>query len=836
MVIHMKILRLSLFNLRKNRREALAIVFLSLITVFLLGTAVTNILGMDNTYDECFRQTGSFMNSLEFDADVYRSLYRDILEEDFGIEETQKFDQLFGISVNVLYKSGEKVGYNIQIVTQESERKLEDFVMEDSLSDDEISELEHPVWLPMAVHLNGGFEPGDTFTMIIGGREYPFTVAGIYNAGLGNESGFGYRLVISDRDYELLRNIFSEQVCLAFDTEERFDTDAYIDECEARSSENLSSNLSAHTYWSEKGNETNFVTLFMSLSAVLAGVTMAASVLLIRHKISNDIEDQMQQIGVLEALGYRSNEISCSYIFEYVITTGIGSVLGIIAACAFSPVMDSFVGGLMGRVIHRFPEVIKIIAVAALVVAVTTLFALLKARHIKKFPPVVAFRKGIKTHSFRKNFFPLEKTGNSINVRLAFKSFFRNIMTNIGTGLCIVLAGTAMMFAVAGWDFFKDSDALLHCLGIEIADERIQPLDGVDAYELADELLAFPGVRKTMVTYNIEHVSVVGNRSETFAMVYEDFSETENIFVSEGRLPEHDNEVAISLKRHNTDGLNVGDSITLEGDGTRKSYVITGIVPAMGNNGMNIYMTDEAFLRCNPNARPNVVEVFLEEGVDRAEFERQITGVYGASAQDAAEADSQGCTLEDRIRSTADAQMATLISRYGVTDIDYAIVIGDQVITGRSSGFVIKEMNSFLELSKTQLEPIANMFKVFCGAGAIFVSIVVAAILAIIAASNIRRQRKDLGIMKSMGYTSKDLMKQLALSMLPTTVVSSAISIVIGSIVYKLFWVVGFGCVNNPNLPIMIITAILLVVFCYIVTYLAAGKIKQVSVTELMTE
>ena len=251
---------------------------------------------------------------------------------------------------------------------------------------------------------------------------------------------------------------------------------------------------------------------------------------------------------------------------------------------------------------------------------------------------------------------------------------------------------------------------------------------------------------------------------------------------------------------------------------------------------MNIYMTNEAFLRCNPNARPDVVEVFLEEGVDRAEFERQITGVYGASAQDAAEAASQGGTLEDRIRSAADAQMATLISRYGVTDIDYAIVIGDQVITGRSSGFVIKEMNSFLELSKSQMEPIANMFKVFCGAGAIFVSIVVAAILAIIAASNIRRQRKDLGIMKSMGYTSKDLMKQLALSMLPTTVVSSAISIVIGSIVYKLFWLAGFGCINNPNLPILIITAVLLIVFCYIVTYLAAGKIKQVSVTELMTE
>ena len=39
----MKIFRLSLFNLRKNKKEALAIIFLTFVTVFLLGTVAANI-------------------------------------------------------------------------------------------------------------------------------------------------------------------------------------------------------------------------------------------------------------------------------------------------------------------------------------------------------------------------------------------------------------------------------------------------------------------------------------------------------------------------------------------------------------------------------------------------------------------------------------------------------------------------------------------------------------------------------------------------------------------------------------------------------------------------
>ncbi|MCR5249481.1 MAG: ABC transporter permease [Lachnospiraceae bacterium] len=833
----MKILRLSLFNLRKNKREAAAIVFLTLVTVMLLGTALTNILSMNRVFDECFRATGSCEYYMEFKEKVYRSLYRDILEEEYGIKEIEKFNLLFGLNINAVRGDGEKIAYHFSFMTEEAERRTEDFVILKNLAEDEISSLAHPVWIPTGVYLSGGYEPGDAFTLVIGGRDYPFVVAGVFECGLGNNSGYGYKLIVSERDYELLHGLFDEYTCLAFDGGEDFDPDAYVEMCEERSSENLKSDMNIASKRAEEGNETSYCQLFMCFAMIMAGITMAASVFLIRHKISNDIEDQMQQIGVLEALGYRSREISLSYILEYVITAGTGSILGGVGACVLSPAMDSFIGGLMGRILHRAPDYAKILATAAAVVALTTLFALFKAREIRKYPPVIAFRKGIRTHHFGRNILPLAKAGKNINVTLAFKSFFRNMRTNVGTGLCVVLAGTALMFSTSGWDFFRGgTGTIIGVMGMEIADERIILLDGVDAYAFADEIKSFPGVRKTLVTYNWEYLTVEGNDRSTDVVVYDDFDETENIFLSEGRFPVEDNEVAISLRRSKDCDLHVGDSITVEGKGTRKSLIITGIIPELANNKYNIYMSAKAYLRCVPDARPDTVEVYLEDGVERAGFERSVTEKYGASAKDRAEKAAEADDPEQRIRAIADEKMATMITNYGVSEIDYSIVIGDKVISGRSSGFVIREMNSYLELAKVQIEPIEKLFMVFCIGGAIFVSVVVAAILAIIAASNVRRQRKELGIMKSMGYSSKDLMKQLAISILPVTVTAAAIAAVFGSWLYKSFWLVGFGIANDANVAVLVITAIVLVIFCYIVTYLAAGKIRQVSVTELMTE
>ena len=832
----MKILRLSLFNLRKNKREAVAIVFLTMVTVFLLGTALISITKIGDIFNKAYDETGCMEYIIHFRKDSYREVYKDILEEAYGIEDSVEADGLFAIPLNVIEKNGEKQLHNFAFITLETEKKTEGFVIQDGRSDDEIDGIEHPIWLPYAFEMNDGYLPGDTYTIVIGGRTYPFEIAGFYNPGCGNRDGSGMKVIVTDKDFNLLSGVLEHTDILAFNGTDEFDVGEFLNKCEELSGENVTSY--AWTWWRfyESQNEVIFLQIFLGIAAFISFITLASTVFLMRHKISNDIEDQMQQIGVLEALGYRSREISLSYIYEYMLTAAAGAVLGTLLSVLFNPVLSRIAGQQMGRIVHMELNFVMLVMVAIAIIILTLVFALTKAATIKRYPPVVAFRKGIKAHHFGRNILPLEKTKGNINTRLAFKVFFRNIKQNIGAGICILLASSTLVFGVAVYDFFKDEMAMLYTFGEEVPEETISLLDGVDPYAFSEELLDLPEVRKTLVCFEADDVTVEEIGHESTVISYEDYSETENIFLSDGRYPEHENEIGISLYASRTYGIEVGDSVTVKGDGTRKTMIVSGIIPEASNGLINVYLTHEGYLSLVPNDTPNLINVYLEEGVDRSEFERNLYGLYGASVAEMAEASAEGSTLEERIRNAADEQMAVLLERYGVTDVDYAIRIGDQLITGQSSVFRIRDIQSYFDQIATQVTPMAKAIKAFVIGMAIFVGMIVAVILSILSFSNVRRQRKDLGIMKSMGYSSKDLMKQLAVSMLPSTIVSTAAGAVLGVFINHFFWLYIMGSIIEASIPLVIVTAVLIVLFSYAVTYFAAGRVKKVSVTELITE
>lgn len=834
----MKIFRLSLFNLKKNKREAAAIVFLTLVTAFLMATFAVSITQISSAFDRCFEETGSADFIFLFEDDKYRDIYRDILEEEYNVTDIRESSVLVGMGASIISKKGESTANNIIFADESTERKIENFKKLNALPDDEIEKLSHPIWLPQYFEITAGYAPGDTFTLVFGGRDYPFTIAGFYSTGLYNSSRHMLKCVITDDDMVLLSAVYEEYRLIAFDTEMEFSYEEYYEKCSARSNESVSSIVILFDKDSEKWSETNFLNVFLYMSVFLSVVTLICAVFLILHKISKDMEEQMVQIGVLEALGYTSRELSCSYICEYILTGGIGAIIGGITAAAFSPVMDTLTRGMINRDVHTDVDILRIFIVVISIIALVTFFALSRAARVKKLPPVVAFRKGIKPHHFGKNVLPLEKMRHSINLRLAFKGIFSDLRSNIGSGICMIAAGVAVMFSVYTFDFFRDGyNGLLGVTGMEIPDISMTMMSGVNGEDFCDEIRKFPEVEKVLLTHAmLNKVEIKGSKQNSTVISYSDFSLTDNIHPKTGRFPQYDNEIMISAKREETENRHIGDNIILKGDVCEKSYIITGIVSAMNNDSMSVYMTEDGYRRIRPNDRPNTVEITLKNEEDRSAFMDKLTALYGASAKDTAYEQSAQGSLEERIRAKADEKMAVLISQYGVTDIDYAIRIGDTIISGNSSRFVIKDISSMKDLAKSQMESIAAVTKTFSFWAVIFIAVVVAVILGIIAASAVKRQRRELGIMKSMGYTSRDLMLQLTLRILPVTIISSCIAAVLSVRVQRAFWMAAFGVQIPESLPLMIGTAASLVLYCLIVTYVSAGGIRKISVTELMTE
>lgn len=757
------------------------ITFLTFITTLMLGLFVINITKFREAFDTSFESTGCVDNMIMIADKEYREEYLDILRDEYGVERLSAGKMLFGLSASVIEDDGEKVAYNLDFVTEETERQFEDFNITDKLSDEEISDLEHPIMLPVCYKYINGYDIGDHMTILTGVDEVDFVVAGFFEAGLLANDGSGKKVIVTEQDYERLSAGFDQYTLVGFDYGKAFDKDSFIDLIYDRFGLNLT-NADFVNVDIEEETETSFLSMFTYFIAFMSLITFIMSIVMIRRKISNDIEDQMEKIGVLEALGYSSEDISMTYIMEYTFLAGIGAVLGMIAAMLMNIPMDTIIRQVIGREVHADSGLIRAAIVALLVVLIILAFALGKARMVKKYPPVVAFRKGIKTHHFKSNIMPLQKTKMSINHRIAIRDCIKNVRGNIGIMVCIIVASIGFLFTGLNFYFFKDgSDSIMKLMGMEAPDESVLINEGVDPQQMADEFLAMPEVDEVLLTYNWGRVKVDGSSNDGTVMVYEDYSQTRNIFVSSGRTPEYANEVAISLARAKQEDISIGDSIVVQSFEYQESYIVTGIIGAMSNGQMNIYMTIDGYMRINGGKGPDVLNVYLKDGEDSSVYEKKISDIYGDDGR-------------------------------------------------------IVRVTALLDLAKVQVDPISSISRLFCFVASIFIVAIVAVILSIIASSNVKRKRRDLGVMKSLGYSSKDLMTQIAWSIIPVSIIAVIIGTFLGIYVNNVFWLLLFGAAMNNETWLIVVLDILLVVFCYVSSYIAAGKIRKISVTELMTE
>lgn len=840
-MIIMAIFRLSLFNLKKNKRAAFSIMFLVAVTMFLVGISVCNITKVNNTFDKMFEATGSVDNMVIFPRERYRENYKDILEEDNRVSRVVEIDALHSLRTSYK-KANEEIGTIFFFITNKSEKKIESFAPETGLTEEQLNRLSHPIWLPTYFQYNQKFKSGDAFTVTLGGRDYPFEIAGFYESGLAANTGNGMKCIISEEDYQLLSGDMDEKKIIGYDCEESLSVAEYIEKCAERSLENIRPYCFNISKEMEKEGATWFVTLFLYFFIAVAFITMISCLFMIRHKISNDIEDQIQSIGVLEALGYRTKDIYRVYIYEYMIVGGIGAIIGVLGVIFLNPLMDRIIEVMIGHGVYGSLGLGKLLGIMLILILIIVLSALGKAGVVKKYPPVVAFRKGINTHHFRKNVLPLTGHKGNINLRLSLKDLLGNTKQNIGMMICIFTSATVILFSFYLFDYFKDGvSSIMPIAGMEASDLRLDLMNGVAPYEIKKKMLEFPEVRKALVTYQDVSVSTKSDLTDelmmnSYAVIYDDFSETENINPLEGQYPKHDNEIMITLGRSRKEGYTIGDSIVIEGDGIERSYIITGIVNSMSNNGYNLYLTSEGYRRAFPSARPCVVELYLKDGVDRHKFSEKLAALYGKSVEDALKGGESGGNYADRIRQAADEKMAQLISLYGVTDVDYAIKIGDTVITGDSENFMIRNISSMRDLAEGQIGPVADSMMVVSIVIVIFSVVVVGVILSILAETTVRKKRKELGIMKAMGYTSRDLMQQIAFRIIPIACVAVVIASICSVYLMNAFSVAMFAVFMDVNFWIMIPINICLILFCYLVTYISAGRIRKITVSELMTE
>lgn len=835
-----KIVRLSWANIKKHKLETIALVILISLCMLLMSSSLEGINGLKTIFPNMMKNTESYENYMLITESSYDKEYENILSSDERVEKCAVSELLYSMSTNYLDANDKEQALYMAFITEDNDEKFEKLKIETTLSDAEIADIAHPIYMPYDAEASLNCKVGDKFDMVYGTRRFSFTVAGFYDTVLFDSTGGGLKMIVSDEDYHVLESVLTKYALFAYnDGQGKGGIKLFnemLDAFEDYSNLDVQSGCIGIVYDGIKSGVEATVDILMKIMIAMAVIIIISVVIMIRFRIAGDIKDQIVSIGVLEALGYTSRNITFSYVIEYLIISVVGILIGTGGCFVLSPVLFR-VGEIMsGHHMYGSVKALPILIPAAGILLFVFLIAYVRANMVNKYPPVRALRKGLKDHRFGKERFPLRDTKNNVHLRLAMKGFVKNFKQNIGLTVCITISSIAIVFSFIMFNFFSGGmNAIAMSAGMEMSNLRVELMNSADAYEFAAEIEQMPEVRKATPTSGISKMLKLVECNEfMFPMAFRDFKDTENIFPVQGRFPEHDNELMITNLCARIEKINVGDSVTLDYLNVKRKYIVTGIVTCLTNGGINIYLTEDGMKRIIPTYSPDTVEVYLKDGVNAEEFRYMLTKEYGRSISDISDDDNSSGSYEERIKAEAERQIADIMASCGATHIEYAIQSGDTVIKGNSSGFVINSIMNIGDIMDTQLSALAKAISIVTTLFMILSAVVVMIIIFILMESSIRRQRKEFGIMKGMGYTSKELMLQLAFRIMPAALFSVVIGTFVGVAAVSI--ITGFVGKISINMPAVIAMDIVFLLFCFGCAYIGARKIKKISVYELMTE
>jgi putative ABC transport system permease protein len=153
-----------------------------------------------------------------------------------------------------------------------------------------------------------------------------------------------------------------------------------VDEMVALIEETLRSDaIASHTDWRPVRQSAIFdVQLNSVFLTAFSSFAILATILVVASCIGSIVLSQFRQIGILKAVGFTSKQILCLYLGQYLILSAIGSLLGLLAGIALSPLPLKNIAVSLNTTFHP-PFSLALVALVLSVVSGIVLLATLGA-------------------------------------------------------------------------------------------------------------------------------------------------------------------------------------------------------------------------------------------------------------------------------------------------------------------------------------------------------------------------------------------------------------------------------------------------------------------------
>lgn len=775
-----KSLLIARSNIRKDKGQAAAILILMLLAACMLNLWL--MLSMD--YKANFERYHDELNaehvtlSVDGSTDELHRFLSQTLKSDNRTAD-YRLDSCMHTTCTFPYNGGE---VNAWCVFLEKQTALTRSIGKIEIVEE--GSFTSGIYLPM-LYKTDGIEIGKSLEISIGGHKETYNVCGFFNSVMmGSHNCALVEIILTGDKYAELQNSgYAPQATLCSvrltDKAENLKYEASLKSAISENYPNINMVSNCH----------GFVTVSRYVSQMICSGIMAAmaffilliALVVIVSNIINYIQVNMKNLGALKAVGYTSGQLIQSLMLQFLGMTFIAAAVGIGLSYLLFPAVNVMMIAQTGipYAIHFLPIPFALtLAVLGGAVALSVLFA---SRRIKRIEPIAALRSGIQTHNFKRNRIPLDKAKAPLNLALALKTTLSNVKHNIT--VCVTMLVISLIVVFSGLMYenaIADMTPLLNLVVGETADSRIS-IQGNAEKDFVAKIQADSRVENAYL-YTLLNISHTGG-AELMASICEDFGSVNNQnTVFKGRFPKYDNEIAIAAKYADENGLKIGDEIDMSVNGKQEKYLICGFTQISDYLGKDCLLTRAGYERFGTLTNPSY-HINLTSETDIDAFNLEMEEYFG-----------------DSVTSTMNFLVAIEGTAYVYVTLMRVIVIAILVLSVGIIVFVLYLLVRTMLIGKIH----------------------------------------DYGIMKALGFTTRQLILQTALSFMPATILSVIIGLILCSMIINplmSLFLSGIGIVKCTfALPIglIAIAGVVLVVCAFITVCLLSLKIRRISPRELI--
>ena len=780
-----KIWMLTISNIKKNKSQTISLLLFVLIAATVLNIGMILYFDFGKAFEERAEELHAPHTTILQSKELTTQEQYTWLEENPLIMELEK--QAVIASYGEHSMNGAKASAVILFANISDKQKMNPpLLIGDFLPLDD-----NGIYVPYLIQAAGGYQLGDDYILNVSGKDLCFTIAGfteeIIFGALNNQL---YRYYITDGAFRSLESQIPESSCILMSgrlSDSGLAVSLQLDYAKeffySDKGESESSFIQSLSLQGAKSARTFLPLLMALIMTAFAIIILLVSLIVIRFSITNNIEESMTNIGALKAIGYQNKFILLSFVLQFSSIAFAGGILGILASQMLMPMLTQVLEPQSAMIWNPgFNLKFAMITLCFIVLSVL-LVSFWSARRIIGLHPLTALRTGLSTHNFKKNSIPLDTSHGPLSLKLAMKQLVKSKSQSILIAIIIAAVSfTAVTGITAYYNIGVETSNFVSTIAGEAPDLAIILNNRGDNKDFIDRLLLRQEVRKVL---EYQGEALLAKEVEVMTFITRDFSMLEGNMLVEGRYPIHSNEVAAGNNFLQYIDKKIGDTVMLQQGSYTKEYLITGLIQSFNNSGFNLLMTYDGLLSIQPDYEFDTLFIYLEP----------------------------------------EANPTTFLDSFKADE-------GDS----------ISNIQNTQEIIVAQFGQLGSIFAVVATGILGITAVVVVLVLFLVIKTAILRRKREFGIQKAMGFTTIQIMNQIALLYMPMIVGGVLLGGIGGVLGFNPLFALltsSMGVVKTElPAPIgwTIVTCALLITLAYFVSMLIAFRIRKISAYSLINE